>query len=173
MIALLNSPPASRGLLYLATFGRTERAEINGNSELKAAIKQAEPSAWVSILDRHRASQRAAILARTAHLAPDDDGMRRQALSDLDTASQRYATLTDGRRSELFRLVCTIAKYVVHDVLTEPEVRAAFLAAAAANGATAKHGLRWAEHTITRALAKGRNDPLPPLARQFRSEGRS
>lgn len=169
MITLHDAPPSSHGLLYLATFGAAERALINSNSELRAAIKKAEPSAWAAILDQHRIAEQQAVCARTAHIQDDDDGMRRQALCDLEVAARHYAGLTDGRRTGLFVAVCRVAKYVSHGHLSEPEIVAAFTDAARANGALQKQGMRWAEATIRSAIVRGRNDALPPLARTFRS----
>jgi hypothetical protein len=79
--------------------------------------------------------------------------------------------LTDGRRSGLFRETCRVAKYAVHGVVTEAEFRAQFLSAAAANGSVAKHGDRWAEGVIGRALVLASRDPLPPVAQRFRTGG--
>ena len=39
-----------------------------------------------------------------------------------------------------------------------------------AGGGAAKHGQTFADGAIRRALFSGRNDALPPLARQFRQE---
>lgn len=171
MIGFLDAPPAPRGLLYLATFSAAERAEIAATAELMASIRAAAPADWPEILDRHRRSRHADMRARTGHLTDDADGMRRQALSDVQEAASTYAALRDGRRNGLFCAVCRLAKYVVNGVISEAELRDALCAAAAANGALAKHGARWAECTIGRALSAGRNDTLPPLARRFRSGG--
>ena len=108
---------------------------------------------------------------RTAHLPPDDDGMRRQALHDLQTAADALAALTDKRRGQLFGVACRLAKYVAHRVLSEAETCAALREAAAANGSLTRYGQHWADSTIRRALIAGRNDTLPPLARRFRTNG--
>ena len=102
MIRLLDAPPAPRGLLFVATFDRHDRAEISRHPELMRAIHEAEPGAWAGIIAAHRQAQRVALETRIARLAPDDDGMRRQALDDLQTAADALAALTDTRRGQLF-----------------------------------------------------------------------
>jgi len=171
MIALLEAPPAPLGLLYLATFSRAERAEIAAAPDLMAAIRAASPADWPSLVDQYRRLRRSAKLTCPTHREGDSGGMRRQALNDLRRVAGNYAALTDGRRNELFRASCRLAKYVVHNVIGEAELRAALLDASAANGALAKYGLRWLEATIARGLAFGGNDELPPLARRFSSGG--
>ena len=103
----------------------------------------------------------------------DPIGYRAQALYDLNAAASAFAGLTDGRRTGLFIAVCRMAKYVSSGHLSEPEIAAAFSDAARANGTLQKQGMRWAETTIRSAIARGRNDALPPLARAFRSEVRA
>jgi hypothetical protein len=175
MISLHEAPTAPRALVYLAMFNASERAEIAGNPDLKAELKAAEPGTWAAIMERHRKAQRAGLEARTAHLSPDADAMRRQALHDLQAAAASYAALTDGRRLGLFIHACRVARYVQHGLLTEIEFRGAFMDAARTNGALAKHGVQWAVTTIRRAITMAQNDPLPPLANRFRTDrgGRS
>ena len=170
MISLHDAPLAPRALVFEATFSRSERAEIARDPDLSADIRTADPSTWAARMDAHRQSQAAAIAARTAHLPLDADGMRRQALHDLRAATAEYAGLSDGRRTKLFNLACRCARYVVHGVLSENEFRSAWMDAARANGALAKHGPVWAVTTIRNAINKAQGDPLPPLARAFRTE---
>jgi hypothetical protein len=170
MISLADAPLAPRALTFLATFSRSEQAEIARDPELSADIRTADPSTWAATVDAHRQAHAAAIAARTAHLPLDADGMRRQALHDLRAATSEYAGLSDGRRQGLFNLACKCARYVVHGVLTENEFRVAWIEAARANGALAKHKPRWAVVTIRNAITKAAGDPLPPLARAFRRE---
>jgi hypothetical protein len=171
MIHALDTPPAPRGLLFVATFSRHEHVEIARHPELMRAIHEAEPTAWAGIMAAHRQVQRMSLETRTAHLPPDDDGMRRQALDDLQTAANALAALTDARRGQLFGAACCLAKYVTHCFLSEAETFAALRDAAAANGSLTRYGQRWADSTIRRALFAGRNDTLPPLARRFRTTG--
>ena len=103
--------------------------------------------------------------------ATDLDGMRAQALSDIREAAGAYAELIDGRRSQLYGMVCRIGKYVANGIVTEAELRAMSHEAAEANGGISKHGRGWANATITSALRSSRSDALPLLARRFRSKG--
>jgi hypothetical protein len=112
-----------------------------------------------------------ALETRIAHLPSDDDGMRRQALDDLQAAADALAALTDTRRGQLFGAACQLAKYVAHGVLSEAETCTALREAAAANGSLTRYGRHWADGTIRRALVAGRNDALPTLARRFRING--
>jgi hypothetical protein len=171
MIPLFDAPPAPRGLLFLATFSKRERAEIMSSPDLLAAIRAASPADWPGIMRRHREAQRAAARTRVATALVDDDGLRQQALHDLQTAADTLAALTDNRRGQLFGVACCIAKYVTHNVLSEAETCAALREAVAANGSLTRYGQRWADSTIRRALIAGRNDTLPPLARRFRTNG--
>jgi hypothetical protein len=120
-------------------------------------------------MNAYRQAQAAAIAARTAHLPLDAEGMRRQGLHDLRAATAEYAGLNDGRRTRLFNLACKCARYVVHGVLTEDEFRVAWMDAARANGALAKHGAAWAVVTLRNAITKASGDPPPPLANRFRT----
>jgi hypothetical protein len=169
-LAILDAPHASSGLLYFAVFSRSERLLIEANQELLGALRNEDPRVWQAILERYRATQCARVLLVEQGKSSDTSGMRHQALHDLERATHAYARLTDGRRCELFRLVCQLAKYVAHDVLHEAELRNSFQEAAEINGAIACYGARWAENTVVRALKTGRNDPLPRLARRFRGQ---
>jgi hypothetical protein len=171
MIQIFDAPPAPRGLLFVATFSKHDRAEITRYPELMRAIREAEPRAWGGIMAVHRQAQRIAVAGRTANLPHDNDGMRRQALHDLQTAADSLSALTDTRRGQLFGTACRLAKYVAHRVLSEAETCAALREAAAANGSLTRYGLRWVDSTIRRAIIAGRKDPLPPLARRFRTNG--
>lgn len=123
--------------------------------------------AWLRVLIT---PPRSAPVQRAAIPVDDADGMRRQALHDLQSAVDEYASLTDGRRVGLFRLACRVGKYVANGVITEHEFTAAFLDAAHHNGAIHAHGLGWAHATLASALRAAQADPLPPLARAFRTE---
>ena len=63
MIPIFDAPPAPRGLLFLATFSKRERAEITSSPHLLAAIRAGSPAEWPGIMRQHREAQRAA--ART------------------------------------------------------------------------------------------------------------
>lgn len=165
---LADAPHAPKELVYLATFNARERALISDDVGLSASIADAEPGAWREIFDEHQKRRRDATLARIADQPHDASGMRRQALADLAEEVGIFAGLVDGRRNALFVSVCRVARYVAHQVLTESEVCSAFEAAAAANGLTPKTGNGWIIATVRRGLRYGSNDPLPPLARQFR-----
>lgn len=170
---LLSAPIAPRWLVGYSAFSKPERAVIKACAELCEALRDAEPAHWPDILQRHQAGQREALARRTAHLPHDGEGMRAQAAHDLSEAAAEYAGRQDGRHNALFTTACGLARYVVNDVLPEAELRSALGEAAAINGALAKYGAHWLNDTITRALACGRNDMLPPLARRFRNTGRS
>lgn len=165
---LADSYPAPRELVYLATFGTRERAAIAADGKLCEAIRAADPSEWRQIVEGHREQQAARIRDRMAADPPDGEAMRRQAIHDLRAEAGRYATLKDGRRNELFRAVCRVAKYATHGVLAESEIAETFVAATEANGALARYGATWVHDTVRRALERGAHDLLPPLAREFR-----
>jgi hypothetical protein len=169
MIPIFDAPPAPRGLLFLATFSKRERAEITNSPDLLAAIRAGSPAEWPGIMRQHREVRRSA--AQTCVATMDEDGQRQQALHDLQAAADALAALTDNRRGQLFGVACRLAKYVSHRVLSEAETFAALLEAAAANGSLTRYGRRWVDNTIRRALIVGRNDALPPLARRFRKNG--
>lgn len=160
---------APLGLLWMATFGARERQEIKAHPELLEAMREKGPACWAGILVAWREAEATRIAARCGP-CHDDDGMRRQALSDLALAASEYASIVDGRRAKLFSLACRCGRYVTHNVLSESELRNALLDAARSNGAIGKYGMPWARDTIARAVACCRSDRLPPLARAFRSQ---
>ena len=170
---LLSVPAAPTWFTCFASFGAPERAVIAASPDMRDEIRQAAPEDWHAIVERHRAAQRRVLEARLSRAPEDAEGMRAQALHDLRDAARSYAGLTDGRRNELFTWAAKLARYVVHNVVTEGELRSALRDAATANGAIGAHGARWADGCITRALRLGENDPLPPLARRFRTSGRA
>jgi hypothetical protein len=172
-LTLINGPePAalSRSLLWLTTFGRRERDLIREDQHLLRDMRAAHPSEWAAILQRHRDEEAARMAERCRDWQDDAEGMRRQALHDLSVAAQEFASLTDGRRTRLYSLVCRLARYARQGILTEAEVTATMIDAAKANGSLTAHGVGWARGVIRRGLEAGQNDPLPPLARAFRSE---
>jgi hypothetical protein len=168
MIHELASAP--RRILFLATFNQKERALLEQKIELRAAIEEIAPTRWAETIEAWRSAERAR-LAKHLPAADDEDGMRRQALHDLRAVTIEFASLTDGRRQKLYSLACRVARYVVHKKLSENEFRSALMDAARANGALEKHGIAWAVTTIRSAIVRAANDPLPPLARVFRSQG--
>jgi hypothetical protein len=165
---MADAPPAPFGLLYFATFSRSQRQLIETNQKLLRRLRNEAPRAWPDILEQYRANQRAGVLPVEQGEPSFTSGMRYQALHDLKQAARAYSRLTDGRRCELYRLVCQLAKYVAHGAVQDAELRDAFQQAAEANGAIGNYGAHWADDTITRALQIGRDDPLPGLARRFR-----
>ncbi len=167
---LRNAPAAPRGLLYLATFKARDRRLIAETPALREQVRDTESSAWPGILSDWCAAETAKIAARTP-CSGDADGYRVQALSDLAAAAAEFTALSDGRRTGLFQIACRVAKYANHGLLTEQELRSAFMDAARTNGALAKHGAPWAVTAIRSALNTSRNDTLPPLARAFRMIG--
>ena len=150
----------------------SEREFIRTQPALLAAMKDCPPTEWAATLQRWRDDEAAKIAARTLPSADDEDGMRRQALHDLQIVASEFATLQDGRRQKLFSLACKVGKYVAHGIVTEGEFVAAFKEAASANGALNRHGTGWAVQTLRSAINTTRGDKLPPLARAFRSEVR-
>lgn len=164
----MTSDNAPLRLLWLASFSRHERSRIAANPELTAAIRSASPSAWRGILDAHDRAARARLPAFTTE---DAEPMRRQALHDLDAERQRLASLTDGRRNGIFDAAARLARYPANGILSAQEVESGLIEAWLASGKTDREYPRGA---IRRALDRGKNDPLPPLARRFRDrDGRA
>ena len=162
--------PMPRDLLYLMTFSARERATIMQTPQLATAIRNSGPTQWWNEMQAWREAERARIASRFLSSDDDDDGMRRQALHDLQAITVEFAALTDGRRQKLFSLACRVARYVVHGKLSEIEFRSALMDAARANGSLVKHGTVWAITTIRNAINQASRDPLPPLSRAFRSD---
>ena len=163
---LCEAPPR---LLWLASLSRSERARIAADHKLTAGMRTCEPSAWRGILTAHDSEAR----ARLPILSFEDaEPMRRQALHDLDAERHLLASLSDGRRDAVFIAAARLARYSANDILAPGEIEAGLIEAWQASGAASKHGMRHPRDAIRRALHKGRNDPLPPLARCFRSGGR-
>ena len=158
-----DAPRMPRHLLFLATFNARDRQLIAETPEL-ADLHKAPATDWIKLLQRWR-SEQAAKLAERAGMSADDnpDRMRRYALSALRNEAQSLAERTDGRRTGLFMRACAVAKYVVHAVLSDDEFKAAFVAAANANGSIARYGQRWALTELDRAKQTARNDQLPQL----------
>lgn len=156
-------------LLYLATFNRAQRSKITRTPPLLALIRDSCRADWCTILADYTARELAAIIRMQGPVS--DNAMQRQAAGDLNEATKELATLKDGRRNGLFLIACRVAKYVALGALTESEFAARFMAAAAANGSTAKHGAAWAQGVLRRALECGRNDPPPPIAARYRDGG--
>ena len=171
MTDLLIAHEAPHGLVYLAMFNARERAEIACSHTLLAAIRTTSPAKWRTIVQDYRAQRAADMRIPAAHTWLDSDAMQRQARADLHSEVNRYAALKDGRRNELFRAVCRIAKYAAHGVLKTAEVEESFAAAAEANGALTRYGSTWLSGTVKRGLERGANDALPPLARRFMEAG--
>ena len=159
---LCEAPPR---LLWLASLSRSERARIAADHELTAGMRTCEPSAWRGILTAHDSEAR----ARLPILRFEDaEPMRRQALHDLDAERHLLASLSDGRRDAVYVAAARLARYSANDILSPSEIEAGLIEAWQASGAASKHGLDYPRGAIRRALEKGRNDPLPPLARRFR-----
>lgn len=171
-LSLFDAPPAPLKLLWLATFNTRERSELKKHPELIEAMRNQGPTRWAALLQEWRDAAAKRIAERCGP-CNDDDGMRRQALSDLSVTAAEYGTLQDGRREKLFSLACRVARYVAHGVISEQEFQSALLSAAQSNGALSKYGAGWARSTIRRAIDLGSRERLPPLARTFRSELRA
>jgi putative DNA primase/helicase len=171
IVSFASAAPAPRELLYLATFSAAERAVIESQPDLRASVRDADPGDWIEILRRFQTVQRSVLAQRMGCASADAVGLRAQALHDLDEASRNYSLLQDDRRNSLFKVAARLARYVAHQILNAGEVRSSLVDAAIANGAVREYGLQWADGCINRALALGRNDPPPLLARRFRSVG--
>jgi hypothetical protein len=162
-------PSPSRRLAYKMTFNARERLTIKENSDLCEMMRDAEPYQWRPALETCRQARTREIAERTKHLPHDAVGMRAQSLHDLAIAAAEFAGMQDGRRTGMFRKACSVGKYVAHGIITEPEYESAFMVAAESNGALADNGRNWARKTLRSALMKSVNDPLPPLAAEFRT----
>lgn len=158
-----------RWLLYFTTFNAPQRTRIMRTPQLRTAICESYPCDWTAIFSEHTAREHEAMLNRAKPAG--DEAIHLQAAHDLREAARELAALTDGRRNALFLIGCRVAKYVSHGVVVETQFRAVLTSAATANGSIAKHGQAWAAGVLTRALMAGRNDPLPPIANQFRKRG--
>ena len=167
MTAFDRAAPAPKALLLAATFNGSQRRIIEACAELRREIFESDPAHWPAIFDDFTARRLVAKPARAQLEADDENGLRRQAEHDLQTAATALAALQDERRTELFRSAARLAKYIAHGILTADEARAVLIEASVANGAVAAHGRVWAEQCVDRAFALGRADPLPPLARRF------
>lgn len=163
-----DAPPAPAKLMWLATFNARERAELKTHPDLIAMMREQGPTRWAAILQEWRDAEAKRIAERCGP-CDDDEGMRRQALSDLALVASEYGSLQDGRREKLFSLACKVARYVAHGVISEQEFRATLIGAAQTNGALSKYGAGWARNTIRSAIERGSRDRLPPLARVFRT----
>lgn len=158
-----DAPRMPRDLLFLATFNARDRQLIAETPEL-ADLHKAPATDWLKLLQGWRSEQAAKLAERASMSADGNPGrMRRYALSALRNEAQSLAERTDGRRTGLFMRACAVAKYVVHAVLSDDEFKAAFLAAANANGSIARYGQRWAMTELDRAKQTARNDQLPQL----------
>ena len=157
-----------RELLYLMTFGAADRRLIMDMPALREAMQWATPAKWVGELELWRRSEQERISAKLRNQSPDGAGMRAQAVDDLAEAAAVIAGLENGRKMTLFSKVCAIGKYAANGVLTENEVRGAFMSAARANGSLQKHG-KAISVTIRNALNLSSNDPLPLLARKYQT----
>lgn len=163
--------PMPIGLLYEMTFSKKQRLEIRNSPEIKEAIRYSNPAQWLATFEAHQSAEQERIRARLQHLPEDGEGMRHQGLHDTAIAAAEYAGLEDGRHTQLFLKACCVGKYVAHGLLSENEFRMPFLDAARANWALQHYGRTWADKELRRALMRSQNDPLPPLAREFRTKG--
>jgi hypothetical protein len=99
-------------------------------------------------------------------------GYERQALADLKDVATKIASLADGRHDAPWRAAAHLGKYVHHGLLDENAFRSAIMDACVSNGALPKYSPRDMLSKIDRGLAESKNDPLPPLARIHREQGR-
>lgn len=159
--------PAPLGLTYLATFSPRDLEVIAATSVLREQIASAPPQEWRGLVD---AAMRRRALVMIKSLAPPSaaDGMRRQALHDIDDAARRLASLTDGRSRAAYRLAAAVGKYVRHGIVAESEVVAPLLNAWVACGGATKRGLEYGRRQVRQGLQAAAGDPLPPLSRNFR-----
>ena len=112
MIPIFDAPAAPRGLLYLATFSKHERAEIAASPELVAAIRESAPAEWLDIVRQHRETQRTA-RPELATTTLDEVGLRQQALHDLQSAADALAIA--DRQSSRTTLWCCLPPRQVRD----------------------------------------------------------
>src|SRR5207244_12175072 len=92
-------------------------------------------------------------------------GYRRQALADLDEATRKLATLSDGRHEAPFKVASALGKYVAHKLLTESDLEDAVIDACSHNGALKKYSRNDLLKQIRNGLKKASRDDLPALAR--------
>ena len=97
MIPIFDAPPAPRGLLFLATFSKRERAEIASSPRLIGG----HPGRFAGRVARHHAPAPGSPTRRSPNACCDhpldEDGLRQQALHDLQVS--RRCTCCADRQS--------------------------------------------------------------------------
>lgn len=149
-------PVVPRKLLFLMTFGISQRAIIKRDRRLQENIAEAAPSEWEAVFNSYRPSRPPTSVAR--YVAGD---LRGVALSHLAEVTTDFSHVVDGRRVKLFQHACHLGKYVHHEAITWQEFRTAFLRATELNGALQKYGHGFVDKTLDRGLQFSKSDPLP------------
>lgn len=165
-----NAVHAPCGLLYLASFNATERAVIAASPELQSAIRGSATAEWPTIVDRHRAGQRVAVMAhpvqqRCGSSRPEHDRQHRYAVTILSRELQALAAMLpgSGRNDAAFRLVCRVGRWVHSGIIARDQLIADVLAVCEANGLVRDDGRKAVLATIASGLAKSAGDALPDL----------
>lgn len=161
---------AHRGLIYLASFNASERAVIAASPELKSAIGDSDPAEWSTIVDRHRAAQRAALIAhctprQSGSAAPGHNRQHRYAEAILSRELPKLSVMlpNSGRNDAVFRLMCRVGRWVHHGIIARHQLIAGVLDACEQNGLVRDDGRQAVLATIESALAKSAGDVLPEL----------
>lgn len=161
---------APRGLLYLASFNRTERAVIAATPELRQAIRGSEPSDWPALLARHQATQRVDRCANVMRLSagrtgPENEQQLRYVQVVLSHELPALASMkpSSGRNDAAFRLVCRIGRWVHHGIISRDQLIGDVLSACERNGLVHDDGRKAVLDTIASGLARSEHDALPEL----------
>lgn len=170
MSTLDRAAAAPRGLLYLASFSRAERAIIAGAPELRKAIRGSEPSSWPALLERHQANQRADRCANVVRPSVDPTGPEheRQLRYVRTILSRELPALAcmqpgSGRNHATFRLVCRVGRWAHAGIIERDQLVADVLDACECNGLVAEDGRKAVLDTIASGLARSAADALPEL----------
>jgi hypothetical protein len=165
-----SAAPATRGLLYLASFNSAERATIAASTELRRAIRESEPSNWPAIVGRHQAAQRGGLCGKTSprpvgRSGHEHERQLRYVQSVLSRELQALAAVLpgSGRNHAAFRLVCRVGRWAHHGIISPDQLTADVLDACQRNGLVSDDGCKTVLATIASGLARSAGDALPEL----------
>jgi hypothetical protein len=165
---------APRGLLYFASFNAAERAMIAESPELRDAIRGGAPAEWPAIVERHRASLRAAFAERKPQASgssiTDHERQLRYVTAILCRELPRLAGMAQGtgRNDAAFRLVCRVGRWVHHGIIPRDQLITDVLKACERNGLVAEDGRKSVLDTIASGLDRSAEDSLPEFGHVLR-----